>query len=277
MTKKVFNVFSRLLMSLFVVGCATDGFTETIITDDDEILHQILDKTDKNTLVVFDCDEVLITPTDTLFSPANKNNYKRTIEYLTQKVGPSKADDILIDLRKQYKFVLVDEKLPRIIKNLQKNGTKVLVLTAHWTGKFHDIEQVEDLRKNELAPFDFDFKKSWNDVDKIVFHELPATLPTHNLIRYPIFEDGIIFSCNLKKGVVLQEFLNHIPQKFDKIIFVDDKIKNIKSVEKFCNDNGIQGYCIQYKKADIPNKDTADPQKLEQQLKSIVSAYNAKS
>ena len=277
MKKKIQGVFFCLLMSLFVVGCSTDGFTEIIITNDDKILHQILNKADENTLVVFDCDEVLITPTDTLFSPANESNYKKTIKYLTQKMNPSEADDVLIDLRKQYKFVLVDEKLPDIIKNLQKNGTKVLVLTAHWTGKFHGIEQVEDLRKNELASFDFDFKKSWNDIDKIVFHELPATLPVHNLIRYPIFEDGIIFSCNLEKGVVLQKFFNRIPQKFDKIIFVDDKMKNIKSIEKFCKTNGVRGYCVQYKKAEAYNKDAANPRELEQQLDTVISVYKAKS
>ena len=178
-------------------SCSPSGVVETFVTDDDRVLHQILNKADKDTLVVFDCDEVLITPTDTLFSPANESSYKKTIQYLNKKVGFAKADDILIDMRKQYKFRLLNNELPNIIKKMQDQGVAVLVLTSHWTGEFHNIKYVENLRKKALNQFDFDFKKSWNNVNKIVFYELPAKLPKYNITRYPIFEDGIILKLSL--------------------------------------------------------------------------------
>ncbi len=261
------------MLLLFFGGCSQTELVETIVTDNDGVLHRILEKADKNTLVIFDCDEVLITPTDTLFSPVNEDNYKKAIQYLNKKVGFSRADDILIDIRKRYKFRLLNNGLPKIVKKMQTRGVSILVLTSHWTGEFHNIKSVEDLRKNELNQFDFDFKKSWNNVDKIVFYELPTKLPRYNVTRYPIFENGIIFACNLDKGDVLQKFLNRISRKFDKIIFVDDKMKNIRSIERFCKKNNIEGKCIQYKKAELFNKNKANLQELERELNKIIDSH----
>jgi hypothetical protein len=262
-----------LFLLLFLNSCSSNEVVETFVTDDDRVLHQILDKADEDTLVVFDCDEVLITPTDTLFSPANKSDYKKTIRYLNEKVGFSKADDILIDIRKRYKFRLVNDGLPQIIKKMQDRGVAVLVLTSHWTGKFHDIKSVENLRKNELNQFDFDFKKSWKGIGKMTFYELPAKLPKYNVTRYPVFENGIIFACNLDKGKVLQKFLERIPQKFSKIIFVDDKRKNIRSIEKFCETNNVSGKCVQYKKAELFKKNEVNSQELKKELDKIINSY----
>ena len=269
--------FLCLVALLLIVGCSNNRLVETFVTDDDKVLQQILEKADKNTLVIFDCDEVLITPTDTLFSPANKSNYKKAIQYLDKRVGFSKADDILLDLRRRYKFRLVNDELPNTIKNMQAQGVSVLVLTSHWTGEFHDIKHVENLRKNELAPFGFDFKKSWNGIEKMTFYELPANLPKYNMIRYPIFENGIIFACNLDKGTVLQKFLERIPRKFSKIIFVDDKMKNVRSIGKFCETNNISGKCVQYKKAKLFNKNKAESQYLERELDKIINSHGFRS
>ena len=263
-----------LFLSLVLNGCSQSGLVETFVTDDDKVLHQILDKADKNTLVIFDCDEVLITPTDTLFYPANEANYKKTIQYLNKKVGFAKVDDILIYMRKRNKFRLLNNELPNIIKKMQDQGAAVLVLTSHWTGEFHDIKFVENLRKNELNQFDFDFKKSWNGIGKMIFYELPAKLPRYNVTRYPVFENGIIFACNLDKGTVLQKFLNRISRKFDKLIFVDDKMKNTRSIEQFCKTNNVSGKCVQYKKAELFNKNQADSQVLERELDKIINSYS---
>ena len=262
-----------LFLLLFLNSCSPNGMAETFVTDDDKVLRQILEDADEDTLAVFDCDEVLITPTDTLFSPANKSDYKKTIQYLNEKVGFSKADDILIDIRKRYKFRLVNDELPNIIKNMQARGVTVLVLTSHWTGEFHGIKAVENLRKNELNQFDFDFKKSWNGIGKMTFYELPANLPKYNVTRYPVFENGIIFACDLDKGTVLQKFLERIPQKFSKIIFVDDKRKNVRSIEKFCEMNNISGKCVQYKKAKLFQKNEVNSQELKKELDKIINSY----
>lgn len=263
-----------LFLSLVFNSCSPSGLVETFVTDDDRVLHQILDKADKNTLVIFDCDEVLITPTDMLFSPANESNYKKTIQYLNKKVGFAKADDILIHMRKQYKFRLLNNELPNIIKKMQDQGVSVLVLTSHWTGEFHDIKSVENLRKNELNQFDFDFKKSWNGIGKMIFYELPAKLPKYNVTRYPIFKNGIIFACDLDKGTVLQKFLERIPQKFSKIIFVDDKMRNIRSIKKFCETNNISGKCVQYQKARLFQKNEVNSQELKKELDKIINFYD---
>ena len=58
-----------ICMALF--GCSTtvEPEYEIVSTADDKVLETVLQSADKNTLVVFDCDEVLITTTDVTLSP----------------------------------------------------------------------------------------------------------------------------------------------------------------------------------------------------------------
>lgn len=276
MKKPAIRYIFCFLTSLLFSSCSnleiSDKIANTVIANDDKTLHKVLNTADQNTLVIFDCHEVLITSTDSLFAPANKKAYKEMVKHLTKKLGPAKTDNILVQLRKQCRFTLVDKDLPNIIKNLQAKNIKVLVLTANWIGKFKNIEFVKSLRKKELQPFDFDFKKSWNTTDKIVFYDLPISLPETTI--YPIFEDGIISSCHLDKGIVLQHFLERIPQKFNRIIFVDDKAKNIRSIETFAKTNKIPTYCVHYKKVKQNNDNIIESSKLENQMKAILSVNN---
>ncbi|MDR2598385.1 MAG: DUF2608 domain-containing protein, partial [Holosporales bacterium] len=80
-----------LLAALFLVcGCAR----KIITTDQIEDIEAELERADKDTLVVFDCDDVLIT-------------------------GPAHTK------------VLVSEKMPKLVDNLQQRGVQTVILTAY--------------------------------------------------------------------------------------------------------------------------------------------------
>lgn len=241
-----------LMLGLSACGTISEPAYKIISTCDDKTVENILNEANENTLVIFDCDEVLITPNDVAFSPKNvKNTYNWLVKYLNERMDRVAADEVIFNIREQCSFRLVNENCPKIIRNLQSNGVKTAILTAHWTGELHGRPHIEELRKNELKTFEFNLKKSWSDIEKIVFNELPATSHHYNFVRYPIFDEGIIFSCNLEKGVVLNAFLQHVPYKFSKIIFVDDKRKNVESVLDMCKKIGISCIGVEYKKVEI--------------------------
>lgn len=242
-----------------------------ISTSNDKTLEDILCEADKNTLVVFDCDEVLITTTDVAFSPRNvKNTYERLVKYLNERMSNEAADEIILKVRMACSFQLVNENWLQIIRQLHLNDVKMLVLTAHWTGEYHGNPHVEDIRKNDMKSLGFDFRKSWSKIEKIVFEEFPVVSPFRGGIRYPIFDEGIIFSCNLEKGKMLKAFLNHVPYKFSKIIFVDDKCKNVESVVGICKGIGISCIGVEYTKVATTDSKEISLEELKPRMDNLI-------
>ena len=229
-----------------VISCTSIKKSEIISTDKDERVENILNEADQNTLVIFDCDKTLFTYQDALFHPNNSEVLKKVLSYLKDKLDKEAIAELFIETRKQYPIKLVNKNFPTVIQNLQAKGARVLLLTTHFAGKFRTMERIEDLRKAEISPFNFDFKKSWRDCPNFTFHDLPKV--KDGITFYPKFDDGIIFACRNEKGIILKHFLKHIPMRFSRIIFVDDKMKNIHSVFGACQELKIPCTCIEYTK-----------------------------
>lgn len=243
--QKFIRYFGIAILGI-VVSCTSIKKSEIISTNNDEYVENILKEVDPNTLVIFDSDEVLITDKDILFHPNNSKICKKIISYLDNKIGKGARVSLLVERGKQHTMKLVNTNFPSVIQNLQAKGVRVLLLTAHGAGKFYNIERIEDSRKAELSPFNFDFKKSWRDCSNFTFYDLPTVVD--GMRFYPKFDDGIIFACMVEKGLVLKHFLERTQFKFSRIIFIDDKMKNIHSVFSACQELKIPCTCIEYTK-----------------------------
>lgn len=173
-------------------------------------IERIKEIADSKTLLVLDCDEVLISY-ERLFY------YKYYIledegffsQFKQADLNPKSLTDILG----------INPGWNTILENLSRKGTKTVVLTAtnHVDHMFIDYK-LSILRK--CIDFNFD-----------------ALIPNAHSPRKIVFQDGIIFAYKQSKGNVLVNFMkayykndDHI--KFDKIIFVDDRSFNITSVRK---------------------------------------------
>lgn len=258
------------LSLLFFNGCSmnqvdskkttNNGNCEIVSTDNDVFLEAKLKNLGKGTLIIFDCDEVLVTSVDGALSARNVERLKPILfKYLTvdKKLSPNKALALMDKIRAQMKLKLMNDNLPKIIDDLQSSGVHVMVLTAHTTGKDHNGKIHEDIRRNELKELGFDFKKSWPNVNKFVFEECAeeSNSSEQSQISLPVFDDGIIFSCKFDKGAVLKAFLerqSHL--KFSKIIFVDDRQDNAEAVAATCAEMNIPCFCIVYKKGELENE-----------------------
>ncbi len=80
-------------------------------------------------------------------------------------------------------------------------------------------------RYEKLKEAGIDFSKGFGDKE-IAFEHL--TSPAH---RHPIFYKGILLTDAFTKGQVLGTFLDRINWKPDKIIFFDDTLKHLESVQ----------------------------------------------
>lgn len=132
-----------------------------------------------------------------------------------------------------------------IIENLQKSNIKVLALTNCATGKFGLIPNMENWRIAELNKHGYHFYKSWKDLQDI---SLKSLMKSGNAAN-PVYKDGILFVDQTgEKGPVLDAFLKYAKIKPKKIIFIDDKSKNLVSVEEFAKQHNIEFLGIEYTK-----------------------------
>ena len=218
-------------------------------------ISDLLSEVDVNTLVVFDIDDTLITTKSLLGSTASWT-------YLANKV---KCADLKMD-REDFPLNALIESIIRqapiktlecdtvdLILGLQEKEIDVIALTARKKHPFYlktaDVETYQSLKNINI---DF-YKKPF------VFKDRPLDA----------FSKGIIYTDYQLKGPFLKRFLETIENKPSKIIFIDDQLYHVKSVEETVEGLSIPfvGYHYTYPEKNYP---TFDPLLLNIQLEKMV-------
>jgi hypothetical protein len=230
---------------MILTCCHNTCFAEITQTNEIKVIEENLASIDPDALVIFDVDDVLIMPKDQILQSAHR-------EYINQLntslFAEEKESELLWSIIfAQRSSIPVDTKMINMINTLQSKGIKVLALTHAMTGKFGNISSMKDWRNDELISHGYDFQKSWKGMQDNTFNRLEK--PTNHLASEvsspPMFFKGIIFT-EIDKGEALEAFLNHYKLKFKKIIFIDDKKKNLESVEKITTKLNIPFVGIEY-------------------------------
>lgn len=195
-------------------------------------LEAAVDDVDENTLVLFDVKSVLVVNQDQILTPNHKEQYNDLRNNIKAKYSLKEAEQLLSIILMQFRPILVDNTLPDILTKLRAKGAKLLGLTSGYSGPFGHIKAREDLRLAKLREVGVDFANSLPDVGTIQIRGIQGA----NDKQVPLYKGGIIFTSKLPKGDVLKEFLKHIDFKPNKIIFVDNQMKNITSVQNICQD-----------------------------------------
>ncbi len=199
-----------------------------------------LDSADKDTLVIFDVDDVLITYNDMVLRPCGA----RFRPASWKDIDPKEIPYLMSIMLNEGKIILIDPSAPRLVNKLESRGVKTIALTAARTGKFGVIENAEDWRLKILKQFNLDFSKSFPKNQIIYFGD-----GAKKENDYSFFKDGVLFLGDEKstKGALLVQFLDKVQWKPKKVIFIDDKMSHLSSVETALNEAKIpfQGY--QYK------------------------------
>jgi FMN phosphatase YigB (HAD superfamily) len=235
--KKILTILAFFSLINFHVALAE--VTKTSILSPIELAIQ---HADSETLVIFDVDDVLITAKDQILQPAHKKFLERLNKDLESRLSEEEAQILWSIIWLARSDEPVDPKMVSLIKEAQSRGLKVMALTNAWTGPFGNIPSLEDWRIDELQGFGYTFKDLWSTLKLKTFKNLKSKDPK----RFPVFQEGVLFTCNLQKGEALKTFLQYTGFSPKKIIFIDDKQKHLKSVEAFSKDAGIPFVGFQY-------------------------------
>ena len=240
------NKISHILFSLLFIlsACssykkkpsALDQIVESFSIQD---IYSYLTSADyhKNTLVIFDIDNTIGHPPTDLGS--DQWFYAMLNRAIKQGIPQQKAIDDLIPIYYQLMEVMLLEPtepaVVPLIKDLQNKKISVISLTARSLG-------ITERTIVQLHGMDINFSLN-----------MPRTFP----IAYEkgkgapaLYIDGIIFVGNHDKGEVLAHWLKQTKFKPTKIIFIDDKLKNVKDVEKALHKRNYPFIGIRYGKID---------------------------
>lgn len=176
-------------------------------------------------LVIFDIDDVVIQPVDQIFHPKNKDELKKHITDLYNKKSNEQMNDLLSTINIQQQVKLVDPSINTIFASLEKRSIPTVALTQCGTGKFGKINDITEWRIEQLNNLKINFK-ALNPYKNAIYNNLRGK---HGIA---MFKSGVIFTGHLDKGEVLKEFLKANKLSPKTIVFIDDKISNLQSVEQ---------------------------------------------
>ncbi|MFH0898882.1 MAG: DUF2608 domain-containing protein [bacterium] len=210
------KIMSTVLMLLLFVS----SHLGAVIVETSK-LKSLYEYVDNDTVVVFDLDHTIIENEIDLDSWIPENITK------LQEEGLSQNDAVQYTLSMYYTLQHFVTLHPiggskEIIENLQNHNIKVLALTNR------SIPVLQTTIK-QLKNKGIDFSRtsvSKKDLKLSVTHAGK-------------FSQGIISAGANDKGAMLFAYFNAIGYKPKKIVFVDDKIKYVESVEKTAKNNNV--------------------------------------
>lgn len=246
------KVFKTAFITLLIIAVALVAFYKKALNQkphcdypaDTIISYQHpLPDVDKNTLVLFDVDDTLIT------SPAlNPNYFTWWFKALFILRYPS---HITLNWENAYSllwatvpFTLTDPSVIDAIKTFQEKHATVLALTSMESGSYGLIESMPVWRYTMLKHMGIEFSQQFADH---VFDNFP---PYRS--NYPTLYKGILCANQQNKGAVLQAFLTYAKLKPSRIIAFDDSLAALQSIGKICETAAISCTLIQYRHPETP-------------------------
>ena len=220
------KIFSSFLLTTIAAISITYGEIIPVNTMQDAL--KIFQEADRDTLALFDIDMVILQPRDPAFQMANMKRYSPIVKKIMQQLPADKRDVFLVLTTISSETVLIDSKMPHLIEELTEKKVPNMALTGNFTGRFADIENMEEWKIKRLAQWGIDFSKGAPHGEKIVFEDLPSYRGRHST-----YTSGVLFvnGSVCPKGDALIAFLKRTGYLPKKVIFIDDREDNLRSVE----------------------------------------------
>lgn len=221
---------------IFVLGYGYSSLINAqIIKDLTSYQYIDFDNIDNDTLVVFDVDETLVQPIDSLLvnlrsSKSDELFYK----IITRYPDVDNWDYYYSIIFRDVEMPLIENNIINKIKSLQNRNIKVIACTAAPTGRMGAIENVEEWRYNHL--YSLGFIGNFNDFNFDFYLEG----------QHPNFYHGILFTDLANKGPSLKIFLDKINYHPKKIVMFDDNLNYLQSVDNEFAKSEIQFTGYQY-------------------------------
>lgn len=217
----------KIFLVIFVLF-PTISYAEIMQTSDYSSIKREIEKRGKDIIVMFDLDDVLTIPQNeyNISFPERKKHVKK----LEKKYGENEAKYFWSIILEDRKIKYVDNKIPDIFEYIKERGIKSIAVTKCFTHKYGKIENAHIWRYNELKALGIDFnqtsplKGTYKITDIKQKNGRPSSIP--------MYQNGIIFTARADKGMILERIFAHYNYYPKKILFIDDKYKNLTSIEK---------------------------------------------
>lgn len=183
---------------------------------------------DSKTLAIFDVDMVLIQPSDPAFQMANMKRFGAISKRIMKEIPTDKQMMFLSLMTMSSDPMLIDDQTPQYLHRIAQKGVPMMALTANLTGKFGAICKLEQWRVDGLRKLGIDFSNSAPYQKPLIFDELASYRG-----NYSTYLNGILFvnGTTVSKGDAFLSFLKKANYYPNKIIFIDDREDNLKSLE----------------------------------------------
>lgn len=194
---------------------------------------------------------VLLGMTDTITDSSLSLGSKPWRQYLRRNLRPLQDLETAGNLHDQWTFYVatsiplkpVQKEIVEWIDRLQKDEIPVFCLTGRGRSVWYAtlVDQVDMLTDLQLNSIGIDLQKSK------VPEELKKVDPR-------LFHHGVFYTDPYDKGSFLDKIFYETGYKPKKVIIVDDKWQELKSVEEKLTQEGIDHLCVLYQKAEKERK-----------------------
>ena len=226
-----------LILSFFVT--INSALADIMMISDFIPLKKLLEEADQDTLVIFDVDHVLIMPTDEY--TLNRHPYRKELwKEIEGRLSKEEMKTLYGLTVSKAKWRLVDPDIIDIFTRLKERQIPSIALTSIYTGKFGNIEKLEDWRIKHLHDLGFDFVNLTPIKEEILLYELEEQ------DGVPMLKSGVILTAQIDKGKTLEYILRHNNYYPKTIIFIDDMLNNLESLERLSSKLKIKFYGLHY-------------------------------
>lgn len=189
-------------------------------------IRPFLENGDENSLAIFDIDDTLTILEEPAFQKQNCGGYHKALFRNIRLSLNSEERELCFHIPIVIcPSQLIEDDTPTLIKELQQKNIRTLALTAAPAGLIGGV-YVEDRRIEELKNHGIDFSCSFPKVSNLFF----SNLESKNGL-YPLYKEGMILTNRQNKGIALVEFFEHCEGCPQVVVFVDDRMYNLKDVE----------------------------------------------
>lgn len=243
----------KLLLGLLIfLGNSSPGYAEIRAASSLEPIQQEIANSPKETLVLLDVGGTLLAYPDAVLYPSNetwKYNW-----FLTHYPAISREEKIALDriiLGTLGNWKLLDARWPEVVIQAQAHGAKVVAFT-----KVAMDPSQRGARAQILRALGIPFRNDLPELYKGNSYE---------------YAQGVIETEYQLKGPVLKEILSNLITCPEKIIFVDDRMKQITSVNDTCRD--LEILCTAFHYIPITNDLPLDELIADYQLSTLMHEH----
>jgi hypothetical protein len=236
MFKKIFFSFAALLSLPFVLNAK--------IIETNEI-KDILEEIEEDTLVLFDMDDTLTDSSISLGTGAWRQYVRAQIASDYDTKAPGNPHDVMVHAAAQNIPVKpVEPDLVPLIESLQEKHVAVFCLTGRGYSMWYSTptEGIGQMSVRQLDSIEIDF------TDTTVPKQFQSIDPT-------ILYHGVFLTSGTKKGPFLEKLFQETGYRPTKVVFIDDKLEENKSVESTLEKLGIPNVCVWYHRAQANNQE----------------------